>query len=420
MNARRSAPWLVVAGVLVAAVSMRGPILAVTPVLRDIERDLSIASSTAGLLTTAPVLMFAALTPLAAVAIRRAGAEIALMASLGGVLIGTFVRALPGFGWMLAGMLVIGAAITIGNVVIPVIIRREVVPPRVALVTAAYAATVNVGSLLTSLLTAPLAEVVGWNAALLVWSSLTLAGILLWGAHMRRAGTGDRFSGQSVPARGGGDAASAGGSVDPETITGPLPVIDGGGRSMLRRPVTWLLVGAFAVQTTMYYALSTWLPTLAADELGLERSAAGAVASLYQGAGILGAFVVPLLARFTPRFVAPSVICASWLVLTIGLLAAPELLWVWLSFGAIGHAGGFVVIFAALVEVSRSDREAAGMSALVQGSGYVVAASGGPMMGAVFQLTGGWDVPLTVVLVMSAVYCSLLLGAVAAARRATA
>ena len=63
---------------------------------------------------------------------------------------------------MLAGMFVIGAAMTIGNVVIPVIIRRDVPPARVGVVTAAYVATLNAGSLLTSLLTAPLAAVIGW------------------------------------------------------------------------------------------------------------------------------------------------------------------------------------------------------------------------------------------------------------------
>ncbi|MFX8689005.1 hypothetical protein ABTM39_20000, partial [Acinetobacter baumannii] len=88
------------------------------------------------------------------------------------VLVGTAIRAVPGFGWMLAGMIVIGAAITIGNVVIPVIIRRDVPPARVGLVTAAYVATLNAGSLITSLLTAPLAAVIGWPAALAVWAGL--------------------------------------------------------------------------------------------------------------------------------------------------------------------------------------------------------------------------------------------------------
>ena len=165
--AARGIPWFVLAGVLVAALSMRGPIVAPTPVLRDIEQDFGIGSATAGLLTTAPVLMFALLTPLAALVIRRAGAELALMLSLSGVLLGTVIRAIPGFGWMLAGMLVIGAAVTIGNVVIPVIIRRDVPPARVGVVTAAYVATLNAGSLVTSLATAPLAAVIGWPAALL-------------------------------------------------------------------------------------------------------------------------------------------------------------------------------------------------------------------------------------------------------------
>ena len=180
-------PWLVVAGVLIAAMSLRGPIVAPTPVMTEIQSDLHIGSGTAGLLTTAQVLMFALLTPVAALVIRRAGAELALLISLSGVLVGTFVRALPGFGWMLAGMLVIGAAITIGNVVIPVIIRRDVPPSRVALVTAAYAATLNVGSLITSLLTAPLAAMIGWPLALLTWSVITIAGIALWSVHLQRS-----------------------------------------------------------------------------------------------------------------------------------------------------------------------------------------------------------------------------------------
>ena len=149
-RAARSIPWFVIVGLLVAALSMRGPIVAPTPVLRDIAEDFGIGSATAGLLTTAPVLMFALLTPLAALVIRRAGAEIALMLALSGVLLGTLIRAIPGFGWMLAGMFVIGAAVRIGNVVIPVIIRRDVPSAHVAVVTAAYVATLNVGSLITS------------------------------------------------------------------------------------------------------------------------------------------------------------------------------------------------------------------------------------------------------------------------------
>lgn len=413
--AGRGTPILVVAGVLVAALSLRGPIVAPTPVLGDIARDLDVGSGTVGLLTTAPVLMFALLTPLAALVIRRAGAELALLLSLSGVLLGTVIRALPGFGWMLTGMVVIGAAITIGNVVVPVVIRRDVPPERVGFVTAAYTAMLNAGSLITSLLTAPLASAIGWSFALLAWSAITVGGVVLWSVHMSRAGGG-------AHARSSGEAPSerpdSREDLDPALVTGPLPVVLARERSILRRPVVWLLVAAFGCQTTMYYALSTWLPTIAHDELGLDRAASGAIASLYQGCGIVGALLVPLLARYTPRIVPIAVIAASWIVLTVGLLVAPELLWLWLSLGAIGHAGGFVVIFTALVGVARDGAEAGSMSALVQGVGYAVGALGAPLMGWLHEQTGGWTVPLSAVVVVSVAYCVVLFAAIAASWRA--
>jgi CP family cyanate transporter-like MFS transporter len=408
-----------VCGVLLAAMSLRGPVVAPTPVLSEIESDLGIGSGAAGLLTTAPVLMFALLTPLAALVIRRAGAELALLISLSGVLIGTFVRALPGFGWMLAGMLVIGASITIGNVVIPVIIRRDVPPERVALVTAAYVATLNAGSLMTALLTAPLAAVIGWPMALLVWSVITIAGIVLWGVHLRvtrreGADSSARYSGDA-PTPSAQDAAGRP-ELDPEALTGPLPVV-ARERALLRRPVTWLLAAAFAGQCTMYYSLSTWLPTLTAEELGLDATAAGALASLYQGAAVAGAFLVPLLMKYTPRLVPPLTICASWIIVTAGILFWPELMWLWLVIGAVGHAGGFVVIFTTLLRVSRSDAEAAGMSAFVQGSGYAVAALGAPLMGWLREVSGGWTLGLAVMVAVAVAYCVALLAAVVVAGR---
>jgi CP family cyanate transporter-like MFS transporter len=272
---------------------------------------------------------------------------------------------------------------------------------------------------MTSLLTAPLAELIGWPSALLAWSALTIGGIVLWGVHLRRtrrAGDewGERYSG------GEGRVDSSGADVDPTTLTGPMPVVARGGRerSIARRPVTWLLLIAFAIQVAIYYGLSTWLPTLSAEELGLDASAAGALASLFQGAGIVGAFVVPLLARFTPAIVPTLTICVSWLILTTGMLVAPQLTWLWLTIGAIGHAGGFVVIFTTLVTISRSDSEAAGMSALVQGGGYAIGALGAPIMGALHEVTGNWTSALALLVVLAVGYCAALLGAGAVVRSA--
>lgn len=406
-SARGAIPWLVICGVLVAALSLRGPIVAPTPVLRDIQDDLGIGAASAGLLTTVPVLMFAVLTPVAALVIRRAGAELALMLTLIGVVTGTLLRAIPGFGWMLAGSLLIGAAITVGNVVVPVIIRRDVPPRQVSGVTAAYVSMLNAGSLLTALATAPLAAALGWPLALLTWAVVSVAGIVLWGVHLTRSRGADAYSGE--PVAGDEDASH---EVSPATLlTGPLPVAGAGRRGIFRRSIVWLLALTFACQAAIYYGLTTWLPMILGDELGVDRTTAGTLASLFQGVGIIGAFVVPLLARRFPPIVAALVICACWVILTLGMLVAPSLYVVWASFGAVAHSGGFVVIFSTLVAVARSDAEAAGMSAFVQGAGYGVAALAAPAMGGLHELTDGWFGALLLLFVLGAAYSVLMLAA---------
>lgn len=413
---RAALPWLVVAGVLTAALSLRGPIVAVTPVLPEIIDDLGIGATVAGLLTTAPVLMFAAITPLAALVIRRAGAEVALLVSLLGVLVGTLVRTLPGYGALLTGMFIIGAAITIGNVVIPVIIRRELPPERVAVATALYTAMLNTGSLITVLSTAPLAEVLGWSPALLVWGGFTALGLALWIVHtvrVHRAGVGERLSG-----------APGGLPVPPlehvATATGPLPVIvENSVRAILRRPVAWLLLFGFGLQSAMYYGLSTWLPTIVIDATGVDAPAAGALSSLFQGVAIFGALLAPVLLRYLGSVRAVAVMGICWAVMVGGMLSAPHLAWLWTSLGAVGHSAGFVIVFTALVRVSRSDAEAATMSALVQGGGYLLAASGAPVLGALHEITGGWTASLWLCAGIVVVYTTVLISAMVAAEGRT-
>ena len=418
----RRIPWLVVIGVLVAAVSMRGPIVAPTPVLGSIAEDLVLTASTAGLITTVPVLAFAAFTPLAALLVRRAGAEVAVLFTLCGVLVGTLVRSIPGFGWMLAGMLIIGIAITVGNVVMPVIIRRDVPPERVTIVTAGYTAMLNVGSLLAAIGTAPIAAVVGWPLALMSWGVLALVGVALWGVHMRR----DRGA-RSWAERDSGAPAGAVATTGPvptvDELTGPMPVVQTSARAerpAWRIPIAWMLAAAFGMQSFAYYGVSTWLPTFLADTLGVDPTGAGALASMFQAFGIAGAFLVPLISRYAPQIVAAAVVCGCWLTLTLGLLLAPELFLVWVVFGGLGQAGGFVVIFTTLVRVARGGGEAAGMSALVQGGGYVIAASSAPLTGFLHQLSGGWTVPMLVIVAAIAIFTVCVLAGVGAARRADA
>jgi len=87
-----------------------------------------------------------------------------------------------------------------------------------------------------------------------------------------------------------------------------------------------------------------------------------------------------------------------WASLPVGLLVAPSLWAVWCSLAGAAQGGGITIIFIAIVRRSRDLTENRRLSAMVQGGGYVVAATGPLVIGAVHDATGGWTVPLLVIL----------------------
>ncbi|GAB2609449.1 MFS transporter [Kocuria arenosa] len=394
----RALPWVVV-GIVLVALSLRGPIIAPTPVITQLQSDLGLSAATAGLLTGLPVLLFALATPLASKLIGRFGPEAAVLVCLTGVLAGTVIRSAGPAPVVLAGTVVIGAAIAIGNIVVPVIIRRDVPWRRIPVVTAAYTASLNVGSMITALGTAPLAAVVGWRWALAAWSVLTLAALGFWlVVARRRAGTP-----HTTPT-----------PAEPDTATGALR--QARGTTQIRR-IGWWLTFAFCGQALSYYSVTAWLPTLLADTRGLSLAASGAGASLFQVAAIAGALGVPLLAARTPAWVPVTLIGVLWITLPVGLLIAPEGYLVWSAIGGVAQGGGFTTIFSIVARIVRTDAEAAGTSARIQGSGYLAATIGPPLVGALNSGTGGWTVPLLVVLGATVVFLVGGLLAVAETRR---
>ncbi|MFI7493622.1 MFS transporter [Kocuria sp. M4R2S49] len=382
----RALAW-VVTGIVLAALSLRGPIIAPTPVITQIQSDLGFSAATAGLLTGLPVLLFALITPLASKLIGRFGPEAAILVCLTGVLAGTVIRSAGPAAVVLAGTVVIGAAIAVGNIVVPVIIRRDVSWRRIPMVTAAYTAALNVGSMITALGTAPLAAVVGWRWALVAWGLLTVAALVFWLAVARR--------------RAVAPPASPASRTEPPTTTGASGTVRGTGR--IRR-IGWWLTFAFCGQAFSYYSITAWLPTLLADTRGLSLAASGAGASLFQVAAIAGALGVPALTARTPAWAPVAVVGALWITLPLGLLIAPEGYLVWSAIGGIAQGGGFTVIFSLVARVVRTDAEAAGTSARIQGSGYLAATVGPPLVGALNSGTGGWTAPLLVVLGATAVF----------------
>jgi MFS transporter, CP family, cyanate transporter len=369
-----SAGGLALAALLLVALNLRAPLTALAPVIDEVSRGLGLTSAGVGLLTSVPVLTFALCTPGAAVLVGRWGPERAISLGLLAILGGTLLRSSGSVGTALVGTAVLGAGITIGNVAVPVVITRDF-RRRAAGVTGAYTATMNAGSTLTTLCTVPLAVAFGWQWALAGWGVLAVAALVAWvpaGRSLARRHAGATSSGT--------DRSAA------------------AGRATAQRGLAVLLMIAFAGQTSGYYAMSTWLPTILADRIGFEAAAAGGAAAPFQLAAVAGAFLVPLglAGRLSERTVATS-LCLLWLALPTTLVLAPQVWWVGVCLAGAAQGGIFTVIFTLVARRSPSVAAARRTSAIVQTGGYACGAAAPTVVGAVHEATGGWTAPLLVV-----------------------
>ncbi len=358
------------AAVLLVALNLRGAIAAVGPVLPELRSDLALSATTAGLLTALPVLCFAALAPAAAWVGRRLGTGAALLGSLVALAAGTALRVLDGASVLLAGTFVVGAAMTVGNVLLPVVVKGGF-GPRAGAVTGLYTAALAAGAALTAALSAPVAELGGWRLGLAVWAPLPLLAAAVWMAV-----------GRSTP---GADGR-------PE----PVPAPPGSAALRVwRAPVAWAVSVVLALQSALYYALTTWLPSLLTEDLALTAGTAALAASAFQVLGIPGAVAVPaLLGRWRSQVGLAIAVAAGWAVVPAGLLLWPAAWPAWVVIGGLAQGAGISLAFALVVLRSADDevvRRVSGMSQLV---GYSVGAAAPLAVGGLYAVTGGWGAPL--------------------------
>ena len=389
-RARTTSLWGVALTIVLTAAVLRSPIVAVAPVARDIQADLDVAAGVVGLLTSIPVLAFAVCAPLAVATIRRLGPDLALTLALAGAVVASVVRSAGGLPAVILGTALLGVFLTVGNVVVPLIIKREFPPARVPWVTSLFTSAMNVGTMTVTLATVPIAAVTDWRVAIAVWGGFGLAALGVWVGIRRSA------------------------AVRPEAEQSALAGAarrDGRGRAAALTLSTWLLALAFAGQAFAFYGTTAWLPSLLIDG-GMPAVQAGAVAAIFQVMGVVGALVTPVLTGRLSAAPAAVVIGVGWLAIPLGFLLAPDGWLVWCLVGGLAQGAGITWVFIMLNGFGGDERVVAGRSGTVQGIGYAAGALAPPLLGGVHDVTGDWAPAL--VILLGAVVVLLVAGAAGA------
>ena len=368
----RAGLLLLVAAVVAVALNQRPAIVAVAPVLGQVRADTGLSSAMAGLLTTLPVLCFGAFAPIAPRLARRIGLETAVGLSLVLLAAGIALRLLSPVAMLFAGSLLAGAAIAVANVLLPAYVKREFRRP--GAVMGLYSASLNIGAAAGAALTIPLAGALGvdWRWALGAWLVLALAALALW---MPVAGTGHAHR-----------------------TSEPMPEGEGSW-SLLRQPLARQVTAYIGLQSVQFYSVAAWLPTLLADA-GVPVSRGGLLLGMANVAGAAGALLAPTQAgRMRTQRALILAVAAAYVIGLGGLLVAPghgTLVWV-AAFG-LAQGSGFALALTLIVLRSPTPLVAARLGGVAQCLGYLLAALGPLVLGALHDLTGGWTWPVVFLL----------------------
>ncbi|GHJ57875.1 MFS transporter [Nocardioides sp. OK12] len=367
----RRGGWLFLAGLVLLSFNLRPAAVSVGPVLAEVRDGLSLSAPEASLLTTLPVLAFAVFGALAPGAAARGGLHRVTLVALVAVVVGLAGRAVTGSGLVfLALSLLAVAGMAMANVLMPSLVKRHA-PERIGAVTAVYSTALAIGLTSALLLTVPLSEALGgWRGGLGAWAVLAGLALLPWLLLARH----DRVA---------------------PTPGGPITVAQ-----VARTRLGLAMAAFFGVQSLHAYVMFGWFAQLWRDA-GYSPAAAGALVGLLAGVSIpLSWLLPPLLARshHQRRVLLPVISCYP--LAYVGLLVAPgagAVLWAVLA--GIG-ACTFPLILTLIGLRARTAEGTAALSAFTQSAGYLLAAAGPFVVGLLYDATGEWTIPLTLLLVL--------------------
>lgn len=378
-------------GVLALGYNLRGAITSLPPVFPELQGSLGLSSATVSILAATPVIVFGVVSGFSAKLARRAGEERVLLGACVLLIIGLIARGAAPGALLFPGTIACSAAIAVMNVLLSSLIKRRW-PERAGFLIGLYITALSAGAIVGSLVSVPLWQATSGSVALtLGWLAAPAAlATLLWLPQLRSAPrpASRALAGQpGQPGQAGRSAPASHARV-----------------AVHRHAITWHVTIFMGMQSLLYYATLSWLPTMLRDR-GESASGAGDLLALMGVGNLAVSLLVPMAAqrmRSQVTLVAPTVIAiagglAALLYAPLG--GAPA--WA-LILGAGQNAALALAIFFTAARAPHAVA-AASLSSLAQAVGYLLASAGPLEVGLLHSATGSWTVPVTVLFVLCGV-----------------
>lgn len=350
--------------ILLIATCLRAPFTSMGPLLETIQASLHLSTAAAGLVNALPLLAFGTVSPLVPWIARRLGLERAMGLALVLTGCGIVLRSFGTIWSLFAGTVVLGCGIAVCNVLLPGLVKRDF-PNSIPRLTALYALTMGVSGALGSVLVVPLSEFPGWDWG---WASGTLF-ILPFIAAI-----------SWIPQLADGNKEKTAVQVKP---TGKV--------SLWGSFLAWQVSLFFGLTSLIYYICVSWLPALLTSA-GFTEAQAGNVHGLMQlASAIPGLFLIPVLKWMKDQRLVAVVVSGIALTGTAGLALFPQWAAIWGICIGLGTGATLVLGLVFIGLRTHNIAQAASLSGMAQGFGYLLASGGPVCAGAIHDLTGSWS-----------------------------
>jgi len=360
-------------GLILVAVNLRAPITAIGPLVPTMKGELPFSSGVFGLLTTIPLIMFAALSPFVRRISDKLGAGMTLLYAVIAILLGVGIRSLAGNIGLFAGTFLLGAGIAIGNVLVPGIIKSRF-PEHIGLATGAFTISMTSFAAVSAAVSYPLSKLsgMGWRNALSVWMGLALIGLLVWLPHRKL-------------------------SILQQSNT--VVTAQESEKSVWRTGLAWWLTILMGAQSFLFYFFAAWLPTIALFK-GLTPESAGYLAFAFQLTTIPAAFIIPAIAtRLKDQRGLITVVAVFYIASLCGLVLSKSVVPLTICVMLYGFSTGscFNLCMLLISLRTRTAGRATSLSGMVQSLGYGFGALGPILGGWLFDWTGNWNTAFALV-----------------------
>ena len=356
----RPATWLML-GIVLVGLNLRPSMAAVGPLLSAIRGDIALSFSVASLLTMLPVMAMGLAMFFAMGISQRLGEQRTVLTSLAIIGLATVARLfVDSAAELIVSAVLAGFGIALIQALMPAFIKSRF-PDNVALCMGLYVTSIMGGAAIAASF-APLvmSRTGSWRVGLAIWAGLALLALLFWWAQRSN------------------------------TLRDSAPVVRK--QSFFTHSRAWLLAIFFGLGTASYTCVLAWLAPYYVEK-GWSEQNAGLLLGFLTAMEVISGLVVPAIAnRSRDRRVVLMALLGLIIGGFCGLILSPQFLsLLWPCLLGLGIGGLFPMSLIVSLDHLDNPQRAGGLTAFVQGIGYLIAGLSPLMAGMIRDQLGSFE-----------------------------